>query len=675
MRPLLAEKYLAAIVSRMSQPIIFSNLRVSPAVRSAVASNRAVVALETSIVCQGLPWPENLETAQACSAAVSATGATPAVVAIISGVAVVGASDAEVAHLARAARSPNPPRKVAARDIAKCCADAADGGTTVSATALLAARAGVRFFATGGIGGVHRGVGDSWDISADVEAIARAGVVVICGGAKSILDVPKTLEALESGSVPVVTLCPEAGEFPGFYTRRSGSLTPDAVYSEVDAARVAACQIAMDNRGMVLAVPIPRDFEAERGIIEAALDTALEEATVKRVTGRETTPFLLGRMAELTEHHSLASNVALVKNNASVAGRIAMLVCGMNANTLEVNADVVKSDASLRLAAALGRVDVFVAGGCVVDMTASARDNMLRGTSNLGTVTLHVGGVGHNVASAARSTGAHVAFFSAVGDDAMGSMALNELRQTGLDAYVSTVPFARTATYCALNDNQGDLACAVADVKILDQRLPAIANDEKKTSKLCRDARIVCLDANLHIEDIRFFVDCAASGKIPVWFEPVSIAKSIKVFSADTFRKLSYMSPNADEMRAMWTFLCSGSGRPAESNLGLLARDLLDLHGGSLWIVCTVGKNGLILYNRDDAPDGFHIEAAPVPGGIVSSTSGAGDVLAGTMVGIIAQFKHVDASIVRQAAKAACVQAAAICAVKETTGKEIRAKL
>eukprot|EP00173_Palmaria_palmata_P003347 Plantae.Rhodophyta-Palmaria_palmata.ctg3489.p1 GENE.Plantae.Rhodophyta-Palmaria_palmata.ctg3489~~Plantae.Rhodophyta-Palmaria_palmata.ctg3489.p1 ORF type:complete len:258 (-),score=40.31 Plantae.Rhodophyta-Palmaria_palmata.ctg3489:67-840(-) len=257
----------------------------------------------------------------------------------------------------------------------------------------------------------------------------------------------------------------------------------------------------------------------------------------------------------------------------------------------------------------------------------------------------------------------------------MGSMALDELRQTGLDAYVSTVPFARTATYCALNDSQGDLACAVADVKILDERLPAITNNEEKLSDLCRDAKIVCLDANLHIEDIRYIVECAASSKIPVWFEPVSVAKSIKVYSADTFRNLSYISPNADEMRAMWKFFCSGSGRPVESNVDLLARDLLNFHGGSLWIVCTLGKNGLILYNRADALGGFHIEAAPVPGGIVSSTSGAGDMLAGIMVGIIAQFKRVDACIVRQAAKTASVQAATICAVKDTTGKEIRPKL
>lgn len=640
-------------------------MRISPDVHSAVDSNRPVVALETSIVCQGLPWPTNLSTALACSAAVRAAGATPAVVAIVRGEAVVGATDEEVADLAHAARDGLPLQKVAARDIASCCANGFSGGTTVSATALLATIAGVRVFATGGIGGVHRFVHESWDISADIAALASVSILVVCAGVKSILDVPKTLEALESSSVPVLTLNPEKGEFPGFYTRTSGVRSPDSVSTEIEAARTASLQLSMGDRGMLLAVPIPRQHEADPAIISSALHAALDEAKAKRISGRETTPFLLGRMAELSSDHSLASNVELVKNNASVAGRIAKLICSINENAKSGVGSCQISDSN--------RFDVVVAGGCAVDITAAAHDPMRLGTSNAGAVSIHVGGVGHNVARAAQRTGAQVTLVSAVGNDATGSIALTELRNANMHTVVSVISGARTATYCALNNGDGDLNVAVADMKILDKRLPATTGNPRRLSALIREARIVCLDANLHVKDIDFIAETAFSCGTHLWYEPVSVAKSIKIFAQNAFRNISFMSPNADEMKAMWKHRFDNH-HSTEIDLDLMARDLLTSHGGSLWIICTQGKDGVFIY-KDDVPGRVHIDAAPVPGGVVASTSGAGDVFAGTMIGILARSECIDNASLQDAAKMAVIQASAVCTVRETSNKLTRAKL
>jgi pseudouridylate synthase / pseudouridine kinase len=653
----------AAAYAKMSpqRPAFAARLRVHPEISAAVAAGLPVVALESSIICHGMDWPANLTTALACEAAVRAAGAVPATVAVLDGTPLVGCSAADLRHIAGLARdrASSGVRKVARRDLAKVVCDRACGGTTVSATMALAKMAGVRVFATGGVGGVHRGVAESWDVSADVAALADTPVLLVCAGVKTILDVPKTLEALESASVPVVTLRPDAGEFPAFYTRRSGVPTPDTVDSEEEAAGVAAAQLELGRAGMLMAVPIPHRHEADSGLIASALEVAMAEKDQQGVSGRETTPFLLARIADLTRDHSLRANMELVKNNAAVAARIAGHMCAMQRSGNEEVGG--------------GGLSVVVAGGCAVDITAAVRGELRRGTSNPGSVSLSVGGVGRNVAEAVRSVGARVCLWSAVGDDGLGQFVLSQLRCSGLADGIAVLPGAVTATYCAVNKSDGDLDTAISDMEIFAEQLPALRGDDLAAS--FRGAKMLCIDANLNAKDIGALARLARLHGLRVWFEPVSVSKSVRLFAVDgAFASVHYLSPNVDELTSMWShcYAKQGTQRGSQS-IGAMAEDLLNLHqqqgGQSMWIVVTRGAEGLSLFQLAGGDlINTHVPAAPVPGGVVASTSGAGDTLAGSMIACLAEGLSI-----YEAATLGVEKAAARCAQKETV--PMRAKL
>lgn len=291
---------------------------VSPEVAAALAARRPVVALESTIVCHGLPHPAGLETARACEAAVRAAGAVPATVAVLGGVPRVGLEPHELERLAelggRAA-------KASRRDLPRVCALGLDGATTVSGTMLLAHRAGVRVFVTGGIGGVHRGGEASLDVSADLTELGRTPVCVVCAGVKSILDIPRTLEVLETQGVPVLAYGQD--DFPAFFARSSGCRAPGRVDSPAEAAAVVDASTRLGLGGLVVGVPIPPEAAAEGDALERAQQQALREADEQKITGAATTPFLLGRVRELTGGSSLAANIALVTNNARISGAIA----------------------------------------------------------------------------------------------------------------------------------------------------------------------------------------------------------------------------------------------------------------------------------------------------------------------------------------------------------------
>ncbi|GAB4562331.1 MAG: pseudouridine-5'-phosphate glycosidase [Anaerolineae bacterium] len=274
------------------------------------------VALESTVIAHGLPWPHNLEAALRLEAAVREEGALPATIGIIAGEIRVGMTEEELRHLARA----EGVRKVSLRDLPVVTSCGQDGATTVAATMYLARRAGIEVFATGGIGGVHRG--HPFDISADIEALARIPVCVVCAGAKAILDLPLTLEALETRGVPVIGF--QTDEFPAFYTRSSGLPVDHRADSPEDIARMFRSQRELGmSQGMLVVVPIPAEAEAPPEEVDAAIEQALAEADQRGVRGKEITPFLLARVAELTGGESLRANLALLENNARVAARIA----------------------------------------------------------------------------------------------------------------------------------------------------------------------------------------------------------------------------------------------------------------------------------------------------------------------------------------------------------------
>ena len=292
-------------------------LAVQPEVAAALASRRAVVALESTVIAHGLPRPQNLAAARALEEEVRGRGSMPATIAIADGQAVVGADDA---LLARLAEDPTV-AKVSLRDLAPVLARRGLGATTVAATVEIAARAGIAVMATGGIGGVHRGAERSFDESADLEAIARNPVCVVCAGAKLVLDLPLTLERLETLGVPVVGYGTD--EFPAFYVRSSGLPLAHRVDGALEAARVVREQLAR-GAGIVIAVPIDTSDALDRTEAEAQVARALETAEHQRVTGAALTPFLLAQLSDATGGRSLAANLSLLRANARIASQIAL---------------------------------------------------------------------------------------------------------------------------------------------------------------------------------------------------------------------------------------------------------------------------------------------------------------------------------------------------------------
>ena len=293
-------------------------LSMSPEVEAAVAGGLPVVALESTIISHGMPYPQNVETALRVEETIRQCGAVPATIAIIGGQLKAGLSPDEIEHLGKKGTAVT---KASRRDLPVLVARKADGATTVATTMIIAAMAGIKVFATGGIGGVHRGATETMDISADLEELAKTPVMVICAGAKSILDLGLTLEYLETKGVPVIGYC--TSELPAFYTRKSGFKVDYRVDSPEELAEAFRAQREMGLGGMLVTNPIPEEYSMDPDVINAAIDQAVAEAREMGIHGKETTPFLLARIKDITGGDSLAANIELVLNNARLAARTA----------------------------------------------------------------------------------------------------------------------------------------------------------------------------------------------------------------------------------------------------------------------------------------------------------------------------------------------------------------
>lgn len=294
-------------------------LEIHPEVAQAIKEGKAVVALESTIISHGMPYPRNVETALKVEKIIRDNGAIPATIAILGGKLKVGLTEDEIEYLGKA---PNV-IKTSRRDIPFIVAQKRDGATTVASTMILAALAGIKIFATGGIGGVHRGAAESFDISADLQELAHTNVAVVCAGAKSILDIGLTLEYLETNGVPVVGF--QTDELPAFYTRKSGFGVDYRVETEKELALAlkAKWDLGLDG-GLVIANPIPVAFEMDYDTITSAINMAVAEAEKAGIKGKQSTPFLLAKVKELTGGDSLDSNIELVYNNAKVAAVLAV---------------------------------------------------------------------------------------------------------------------------------------------------------------------------------------------------------------------------------------------------------------------------------------------------------------------------------------------------------------
>lgn len=296
-----------------------SLVQLSPEVEAALKEGRPIVALESTIISHGMPYPQNVETALECERICRENGAVPATCAIIGGKLCAGLTPEQIDYLGKEGLKVT---KASRRDIPMLVAKKMDGATTVAATMIVAAAAGISVFATGGIGGVHRGAETTMDISADLEELARTPVCVVCAGAKSILDLALTMEYLETKGVTVIGYGTD--ELPAFFTRKSGHKLPWRADEPKEIADAIKAQKALGyNGGTLVANPIPEEYSMDADFIETAINNAVLEAESLGIKGKETTPFLLAKIKEITGGSSLESNIALVYNNVKVAAKIA----------------------------------------------------------------------------------------------------------------------------------------------------------------------------------------------------------------------------------------------------------------------------------------------------------------------------------------------------------------
>jgi len=292
---------------------------ILPEVKAALADNRAVVALESTIISHGMPYPENLACAGECETVIRESGATPATIAVIDGRIKIGLAKEQLERFAKLKDT----IKCSRRDLAFVIASGKDGAATVSATMIMAEKAGIRFFATGGVGGVHRGAESTMDISADLTELSKTDVCVISAGIKSILDIERTLEYLETLGVPVVAYGQDG--FPAFYTRESGCKAPLRLDTPLEIAKLMSVKWKLGLKGgAIIGNPIPKEFSMPKEDIDTAIDAALKKASALGIGGKEITPFLLDAVRDITRGRSLEANMHLVKNNARLAAEIAV---------------------------------------------------------------------------------------------------------------------------------------------------------------------------------------------------------------------------------------------------------------------------------------------------------------------------------------------------------------
>ncbi|KEQ59424.1 IdgA domain protein [Aureobasidium melanogenum CBS 110374] len=582
--------------------------RVSEEVQQAIHENRPVVALESTIYTHGFPYPDNIALASQLESIVRAGGGVPATIGILDGIARVGLDAEEVVRLAGAAGKPDT-LKISRRDLGFACGMGSpgrryNGGTTVAGTMILAHLAGIQVFATGGLGGVHRGAESTMDISADLTELGRTPVAVVSSGCKSFLDIGRTLEYLETQGVPVATFADGRDgkiDFPAFWTRESGIQSPMVLDNEKTAAAVIHAHKSLGlQSGLLFANPIPEAFSIAKAEMDKVIDEALQEAAQAGATGAANTPFILAKIKDLTGKNSVKSNQALIENNVRRGTSVAAELMKLQAETEQLESGFSTHIPSGVLKAVPTPIEstktskppsVFVAGALAVDfscdyapISSTASKEPALHTSNPAKISQSLGGVAHNVARAANLVGDPVRLCSSVGDDLSGRAALDALTTEGLESTgIKTRQGSNTAQYVAVNDASKDLVLAMADMNILDE--PAAHPGQPSTStstsidtlndfwlpqlQESKPTHLV-LDANWQPTSLARWLEAAEKISAHVAFEPVSTAKAPRIFQLPqtplkTFPNASIhlSTPNSMELSAMYA---------AASSLGFFER-------------------------------------------------------------------------------------------------------
>jgi len=652
----------------------FGDLCISSEVSQAIKNGAPVVALESTIITHGMPYPTNLTMSKNVENIIRSRGAVPATVAIIKGRVHVGLSEEQLIELAE---MKIPAIKTSRRDFPYVMSRKLNGGTTVSGTMVIAHKAKIPIFVTGGIGGVHRGGNKTLDISADLTELGRTPVAVVSAGVKSILDIGLTLEYLETQGVCVATLGPTR-DFPAFFSPKSGFLSPYCVRNIEEAAELVKASLDSElGSGLLLAVPIPESEASTGEVIESAIKTAVEEAEKAGISGREVTPFILARVNELTSGDSLEANLALIHNNAQYGADVAVHLAKLRSGSLGGH-----------LARSNNVRGPLVVGGSNFDFVAHVTegDICFDGSTHKGKLQYSHGGVGRNIADALAYLDARPTFLSAVGQDKPGNSILGGNSKLDTSA-VMIHPTAATATYTAIIDSKGECKFGIGDMAVHDQVSPQyIKSMEDKIAK----SPMVVVDGNMPQETIDALFHLCHSHSIPLFYEPTdSGQKSLKPFLTGLPEAMTYCSPNLAELCDMSTTILEKSSQMDVEYLQKLKRTdlkkllniltdtcrrLMEHHGLSVMMI-TLSAEGVLLVRRglpDDplplsskSSKSTSISAVHYPGSpadVVVSVSGAGDCLtAGFIAGILrGKDQHTCVNVGMQAARLSCGVSAAV---------------
>ena len=570
--------------------------KVSDEVRQAVAENKPVVALESTIITHGLPFPANVQMAIEVEQIVRKYHAVPATIGFVQGRPTVGLSLNEIEHLAD---TKQPRYKISRRDIPIIMSGGLSGGTTIAATMILAHQQGIDIMATGGLGGVSR-PHQLMDVSADLDELSKTPVGVICSGPKSILDVQRTMEYLETKGVPVFTF--DDGKFPkspghhilnvpGFYTRDSGIPSPFSFSRPSDAASVLYNgKYRMDfKNGYVFCNPAPPDIAMPKEIIDKVIDSALAEAQKMNIRGKDLTPFLLGRINSMTNGASVKCNVAFVENNAVLASSVAARLCQLKEDGgIQDNSSAesnVKSQHQTEVeTATVDRSKVFsgghmeerkdlhgenkpgishvaVIGSVAMDSTSSVGLNtdVVMNDSNPGRTIHSVGGVGFNVALACSSSSRtepnmSPLFISAINaDDLVGSAILKKMGKLGVATVgLQNVKDRRTAEYTSIHDNGGKLLVACADMDIIEHISEETALDKLQEYK----ASHILMDSNIPVEMMNSVLNFSETNSAKLIYEPTSAVKAYKLGQTNIHsfpnNEITMITPTVNELNTMF---------------------------------------------------------------------------------------------------------------------------
>jgi len=521
---------------------------VSDEVFTAVAQGKPVVALESTIISHGgMPYPVNYEVGLLLEKIVRDHGAIPATCAIVNGVPKVGLTHEELDMIANAPVD-TPVSKASRRDLAYMIASGKNASTTVSGTMVLASRAGICVFATGGIGGVHRG-DDGKPSSADLNELGKTPVTVVCSGVKSILDIGATLEVLETEGVPVVSY--KANAFPSFFTADSGFVSPLRADSPAEIAKlmVSMKQLKLEQ-GVVVAVPNPRPF-ADEDDLKKCIDEAIVSAKEENISGPRITPYLLAAVNRLTDGASLEANKELVFQNAEVAALIARSYSDQNTHS--------SSDSSSnKKVRAGGKKNVLVFGGIALDCISTVtEDTHVLNASNPGSTTNACGGVGFNVAKSLASHDISVQLMSIVADDSIGKELLRSL--TGKNFSTSGIhvldsssftsfPSSNaetysTARYTAIHDSKGELIVSTADMDIFNEFRP---ENVQSMTEMISSSGIIAMDANFPVDTMRELANVCEEHRIPLFLDPTSDYKAKRCASCIPY--VDAVKPNISEL-------------------------------------------------------------------------------------------------------------------------------